>query len=90
MNEEELNKLLGSIEESKVPEFNNGECRKTCNCALIHVGGDVNKIYTIKDGYLCLNESIPEIKPGMTIDDHVDRITALKNYFEKQNNHGKD
>lgn len=90
MNEKELNKILEGIQENKAPEFNNGECRNTCNCALIHVGGDENKLCTIKDGYMCLNPDIPEIKSGMTIDDHVDRINALKNHFEKLNNHGKD
>jgi len=50
--------------ESKVPEFNNGECKKDCNCALIHAGGDENKMYTIKGGYQCLkSDNEPVEKP---------------------------
>lgn len=74
------------LESKSIPdhydEFNNGECGKTCNCALIHVNGDENKLFTIKHGYMCLKPNIPEIKTGMSIDDHVDRINALKKHFE--------
>ncbi len=59
----------------KVPEFNGLECKNGCNCALIHVEGDENKLYEIKGGYLCLEGS----QNKTSHEQEVERLHSIEN-----------